>query len=147
MRLSSPSDELNRTMRKPILAVVLVFTALVAVANIGLKLAGAMRQVGALAGANVGSAVSAVDPEGARAKSVSVAPPAPSARAAVEQSAPATEPGAPASEQSPRFDTEAALREAGDRDANVAELLNDPDPAVGSAVRDFITSLAPPGGN
>jgi len=134
-------------MRKPILAVVLVFTALAAVVNVGFRLAGAMRQVGALAGANVGSAVIAVDPEGANAKSVSVAPPAPSASVAVEQSAPTTEPRAPASEPSPRFDADAALREAGDRDANVTELLNDPDPAVGSAVRDFITSLGPPGGN
>lgn len=132
-------------MRKPILAVVLVFTALAGVANLGFRLAGAMRQVGSLAGANVGSAVSAADADGENAKSVSVA--TPNASVAVEQSAPTTEPRAPASEPSPRFDTDAALREAGDRDANVTELLNDPDPAVGNAVRDFITSLAPPGGN
>jgi len=46
-----------------------------------------------------------------------------------------------------RFDVEAAIREAGDRDPNVAELLNDPDPAVSGAVRDFITHLDPPGSN
>ena len=151
MRLSSLSDELNGKMKKPILAVVLVFTALAAVGNIGLKLTGAMRQVDALAGANAGPRVSAPDPErshaAVRAESGPVAPPVQIAGAAVERLAPTAEPRAPESEQDLRFDTEAALREAGDRDPSVAELLNDPDPGVGSAVQDFITSLTPPGGN
>ncbi len=126
-------------MRKPILAVVLGFTAFAAVTNIGFKLAGAIRQVTALAGANAGSAVRAADRQGSRAaarvESIPVAPPAQSV--AVEQSAPP--------EPYLRFDTEAALREAAYRDSNLAELLNDPDPAVGRAVQDFITSLAAPG--
>jgi len=147
MRLSSPSDEVNRTMRKPILAVVLGFTAFAAVTNIGFKLAGAIRQVTALAGASAGSAVRAADRQGSRAaarvESAPVAPPAQSA--AVPQSAPTTEPRTPEREPYLRFDTEAALREAADRDSNLALLLNDPDPAVGSAVQDFITSLAAPG--
>ena len=137
-------------MRKPTLAAVFVITAL-AVANIGFKLAGAMRQLGALADAKSGLPPSAVYPEEAgatpRAEYVSAASPEPSGRVARERPAPATESPASASEPPVRFDTEAALREAGDRDPSVTDLLNDGDPAVGAAVRDFITSLAPTGGD
>jgi len=131
-------------MRKSILAVTLAVTALAVVVNVGFKLAGALRQVGELAGANVGSVLGVSDPQGlnavARVEVFSVAPPAP--KAAGEQVVLATHPSAPESEPPLWFDTEAALREAGDHDPNVAELLSDPDPAVSSAVRAFITSAS-----
>jgi len=121
--------------------------ATTAVANLGFKLFGALRQIDTLAGASAGIASSMPSEarHSTRVEPASSVLPAPSA-AAAEQTA-ATLPS-PVSEGEPQvpFDTEAALREAGDRDPDVAEFLNDPDPAVGGAVRDFITSLAPPGG-
>jgi len=133
-------------MRK-LLPAVLSFAALAVAANVGFQLAGAIRQVGALRGVNAVSAVSAVDSTSPRAvpRTASVSAATAPAGAANGPPAPAAEPRAPDDEPHVPFDTEAALREAGDRDENVAELMNDPDLAVGSAVRDFLTDLVPAG--
>jgi hypothetical protein len=134
-------------VRRPIL-VVLALVAAAAVVNLGFKLVGALRQIDTLAGARVGAANPVVSAT-LRATERASAPAGsrvPSAEAAGQTAA---MPELPLRESEPplRFDTEAALREASDGDPNVAEILNDPDPTVGGAVRDFITGLAPRGGN
>ncbi len=137
-------------MRRPILVAVLVFAAVAALANLGFELVGAMRQIDTLAGASAGTANSAISAalRATQAASAPLVSRAPSAETAVEPTAATRELPLPVPESEPhaRFDAEAALREAGDRDPNVADLSNDPDPAVGSAVRDFITHLDSPGG-
>ena len=137
-------------MRRSTLAVALAITAL-AIGNVGFRLAGALRQIGALAGARPASPVRAAYPEAfgttARAEYVPVASPESSGGVAMGRSAPATEPHTSASEPPSRFDTEAALLEIAERDPGLTELLNDADPAVGDAVRDFLRSLAEAGGN
>ena len=138
MQLSSAPDELRR-VRRPTLVVVLLFVAIAGAADVGFELIGAMRQIDGLVGATTGTTDSAVP--AAPGESVRLVPPAPGIEA------PVVTPDVDALESEPylRFDADAAVREAADRDSSVAEFFNDPDPAVGSAVRDFITSLAPPG--
>ena len=124
------------------LVVVLALAAVAAVAIVGVSLVGAIRQIDALGVTTAGVTTSAI-PAVVRAAEVESAhpvPPAPSTGVPLD-------PDERERESQRPFDAEAAVREAGDRDSNVAELLNDPDPAVASAVRDFVTSLAPAGGN
>jgi len=131
-------------MRKRIVVAVTALVALGVLANAGLMLVGARRQVDAFARAGAERAATGV----ARATSSaadSPAAPAPSPVTSVGRVAETREPLA--ADVDVRFDPDAALREAGDRDPNVAELMNDADPAVGDAVRDFITHLDAPGGN
>jgi hypothetical protein len=123
----------------------LVFVALAVVASVGFRLLGAMRQIDALASTSAAGATTSAVSAAPRAEPVPAG--VPGARVVVESTAPTAEPLVPESEPTLRFDAEAAVREAGDRDANVAELLDDPDPAVSGAVRDFITHLDPPGGH
>jgi hypothetical protein len=118
------------------LFVVVAIAALVVAVKLGFELTGALRQMHALADTAVVDAVPAVAPAPQRA-----APREPRATPPAQRPAPDDEPSATL----PTFDADAAVREAGDRDSNIAELLNDPDPAVGSAVRDFITHLETPG--
>lgn len=123
-------------VRTRTLIVVLVAAALAAAVKVGVDLRAALGQVDALVGVVAVDASRAVEPVVTPAPPRRVAPPSP---AAVLDDAPAGEPA-------PRFDVEEAVRAAGDRDQNVAELLNDPDPAIGAAIRDLITQLEAPGG-
>jgi hypothetical protein len=140
MPLSCLAGEVS-CVRRWIFFCALALVAFAVVANVGFRLVGALGQIDVLAGTDAGAAAS----------SEGVAVPRPTAPVAaarvVESTATTADALVPESGPAPRFDTEAALRDAGDLDSNVAELLNDPDPAVGNAVRDFITSLVPPGGN
>src|SRR5512143_2612734 len=101
-------------------AVVLVVAASAATAGVGYRLSGALRQVNALAGgaARAVTATPAAPP--LEVGSPPSLPPAPLAARPepVDEEASAREPVA-------RFDADAAVREAADRDANVAELLGD----------------------
>ena len=118
--------------------VVAVSAFVAGAAHVGFGLFGAIRQIDGLVGATAGTADSAFPSTVESPASGIEAPAVPPAAVRV--------PEAPSEvERDLRFDADAAAREAADRDSNVAELLNDPDPAVGSAVRDFITSLAAPG--
>lgn len=144
MRLSSATDELNG-VRKPILIAAAALVAFAAMANVGYRLAGALRQVDALARTDAGGAAAGV----LRATGVAPAPAAtlvPSAEVLAERPTETRKPLEAEGEPYVPFDVDAALHAAGDHDPNVAELLNDPDPAVGGAVREFITHLDPPGG-
>lgn len=147
MRLSSATDELN-DVRKPILIAVAALVVFAAMANVGYRLAGALRQVDALARTDAGGAAAGVLRATDAAPASAAATLVPNAEVLVERATEARKPLEPEPEGEPYvpFDVDAALRAAGDHDPNVAELLDDPDPAVGDAVREFITHLDPPGG-
>lgn len=121
------------------LVVVVVLVVIATAVDVGLRLAAAVHELGAIA--RVGTSGTS------RATRLDAAVSVPSAEVLVEGN-PET-PGLPTPDAEPylRFDTEAAVREAGERDPNVAELLNDSDPEVGGALRDFMRTLDRPGDN
>jgi hypothetical protein len=131
-------------MKRSLLIGAVTVVLLAAFAGVGLGLIGARQQIGAIASAlrvdgpaRSGPAVAerAADAAGRSAQSESV-------RVARDSlpidSEPAALPGA-------GFDPEAAIRAAETQDPGLAELLSNPDPAVGAAIRDFVTSIEPPG--
>jgi hypothetical protein len=140
-------------MTKSLLAVVLLLAAAIA-GNAGVKLAGALRQVGVIAGAQrpvhgaqpvvaashaapgraAVAAEAAARPEPVRAPPPPPVPPA-------EEPVPLAAPELPG----PAFAPEAALHAAAESDPNVGKLLNDGDPAIGAAVRDLVYTLSAPG--
>jgi hypothetical protein len=147
-----------RVMKKPLLAVLLTTVALAVLGDVGVKLVGSLRQIGVMTNTTFPA-----DPEPSF-ELERQAPPPPAAvetairiepaRAALAPAAPMPERAAP--EPAPvafepadlpgaAFDPEGALHAAAEADPNVAELLNDADPAVGAAVRDFVYTLAAPG--
>jgi len=134
-------------MRKPMTILVLAVVVLAAMVSLGFRLAGALQQLDALAGGNARVAATSTPRASTPMKRTAVVAPATSPGVVTEQATTPFELPDQASVAYARFDTEAAVREAGERDANVAALLNDPDPAVGGAVRDFITQLDAPPGN
>lgn len=136
MRSSSSTAELGG-VRRPILIVV-VLGVLAAAAHVGFRLAGALSTLHAIALVGSGTRPAAIP---------AAAAPAPRTGAIMERASETPEPPVSEAEPYARFDAEAAAREAADRDPNVADLLNDPDPDVGGAVRDFFRSLDRPGDN
>jgi hypothetical protein len=139
MRLSSSAVALGG-VRAQVVIVAFVAVAFVATATIGSRLSASLRQVHMLV------RTAAVDAPGA------AVPAPPAADEPARTVPPATSPlpvvgdEPDAREPAPRFDVEETVRDAAASDANVAELLNDPDPAIGAAVRDFVQSIEPPGG-
>jgi hypothetical protein len=133
-------------MKKSLVAVVLSVAALGALGNVGVKLVGALRQVGEIASTNVA-------PPGAPGVAVArvVAPGEPTVAQRAEPSSTRTEspPGSTELERAPLpgsgFDPEAALRAAAEADPNVAALLDSVDPMVGAAVRQFVYDIGSPG--
>jgi hypothetical protein len=136
-------------MKKPLLAVVLVAAALATLGNAGLKLAGALRQIDAIARTNLHAQDTTAVEAAKRAAPLGRARVAIAASAVPSTGHAAPVPELPASEPegsaASRFDAEAAIHAAGERDPKVAELLADPDPGVGAAIRDFINNIEPPG--
>ena len=120
-------------MKKPVVIAVLMLAVVATVSDVGFNLVGALQQIEALVDGTGGDPASAA---------VSFAPrPGVPAQHLTQT----TEPLVPEDEPRLEFDSDGALRAAGERDANIAELLNDPDPAIGNAVRDFVTQLDRPG--
>jgi hypothetical protein len=142
-------------MTKSLLAVVLLLAAAIA-GNAGVKLAGALRQVGVIAGAQrpVHGAQPVVAASHAAPERAAVAAEAAARPEPVRAPPPSSTPVAPAEEPvplaapelpGPAFAPEAALHAAAESDPNVGKLLNDGDPAVGAAVRDLVYTLSAPG--
>ncbi len=123
-------------------------TALLAVVAVlvgtALQLAGARRQLVALAGAArtpVTSAAIAAPPLAVAAQAAATAEPARVTRENDTASAERDVAALPGS----GFDPERAIHSAAERDPAIAELLNHPDPAIGAALREFVYSVEPPG--
>jgi hypothetical protein len=134
-------------MKKPVIIVVLVLAVVATVGDVGFNLVGALQQIEALADGTSGDLASAAvwfaPRPGMRARDAAVVTP-PARMAPADHRAQRTEPLVLEDAARLEFDSDGALQAAGERDPNLAELLNDPDPAIGNAVRDFVTQLDRP---
>ena len=130
-------------MKRSLLIGAVTVIAFAAFANAGRALIGARKQIDAMGGAYLSHrpVLSARALPEAPAGGTRGAAPAESIRVAQEEQA-GVEPAAPPGSG---FDPAAAIHAAADQDPGLAELLNNPDPAVGAAIRDFVTSVEPPG--
>jgi len=132
-------------MKRPVTIVVLLLAIVATVADVGFNLVGALRQVEALVVGNAAGAAGAAVPFAPRAEDATVAVPSQAAVLEADHRAQETAPFEPEDEPQLEFESEEALRTAGERDASVAELVNDADPAISNALRDFVTHLDRPG--
>jgi hypothetical protein len=136
-------------MKKPAIIVVLVLSVVATVCDVGFNLVGALQQIEALVDGTAGdlasAAVSLAPRPEIRTGDAAAVTPVPR-MAPADHPAQRTEPLVLEDEPRLEFDSHGALQAAGERDPSVAELLNDPDPAIGNAVRDFVTQLDRPGG-
>ena len=143
------SNGVRIEMKKPLLIGAVTVVAFATLANVGLRLIGAGHQIAAIASAPrahrppaSGPAVpeQAAGPDAGTVQTESVH--------VVRDVAPINpEPAAVEAAALPGsgFDPEGAIHAAAQQDPGLAELLNNPDPAVGAAIRDFVTSVEPTG--
>jgi hypothetical protein len=137
-------------MKKLLLVVGLIVAALAAAGNVGFKLADALRQVEAITSTKSvtrdGPPVEAARRMALPETAAVVVPTPPRAEPLHAGRRPVAEPPAlePAGLPGSDFNSETAIHAAAERDPAIAELLSDPDPAVGAAIRDFINNIEPP---